>query len=519
MAIGLAALGFLGLVVQKASAADLPAWTYREDQVTIQDPINLVFYGASWQTIRDALINRGWVVVEAPLCQINEKVLYAGTWRVQDVGLAKQQTGCGDPTRLHIRLWQLETNLVIANAHQDHVHLSDPPHQVHDYEGLPERTVAEAMRLTDVGAWRVTNDELWMNNVKDYLHDGIRVYNNGWATVIRKQTGASAKIYNGIEETLLDVTRCKVTDADNSYVRVYAYVNSCRWALWYRQVYSSGTVAAGGSTTILWPHYVSWTLGVWSADLNVGQTNYMGMLFCRENDGNLGCITLLGRETGSVVNVADSNWEPLMTPGNLFVRVYDTGNPADNRRLWIASSGPTVEWYLWHYLSYSYGDVLPGYPQYATFPDAKIFMLFLYRMQEEDKYTTGDYVAILFCREDNNIPGCMRHTTGSKANIYDSTKDLLSQIGPLGGIRDTGDPSLPNTIEVYSNPTNVVEWAYWKEGVYTWGEAILGGTSRTAYTHYWGFVFTGSRYDKNIWLFCKENDGYLGCAPLRWWSQ
>ena len=63
-------------------------------------------------------------------------------------------------------------------------------------------------------------------------------------------------------------------------------------------------------------------------------------------------------------------------------------------------------------------------------------------MNVEPQYYTGDFVGLLLCREDNNVLGCMVHSTGMKAYTADSTPDTLSQIGAIGGVRDTGNPAL-----------------------------------------------------------------------------
>lgn len=493
-----------------ATSSSLPVWTYQSDGVTRVDPVNVVFYGSDWTVVRDALINRGWSVTS---CQNNEFVFYAGTWRKQDVGVVRDETsycaGLPGSTRRHMRLWGLESGLVVGAAHLDYQ--PGGGHVAVLFEEIEEE-VARYMRLTDSSAWRVQEDNsyYYFANLVDEQRNGYHTFNNGYATTLWRQTGASANIHDGLTTTLLEIPFWGgIRDLDNNQVQVYSISGSVRWSLWYAQSYSSGTVASGGVSTVNYPHWTAWTMTIWLQDVSSAD---MGAILCKENDGTLGCTTLSGGYTMKVGdNVIDST---LVIP--LFGSVTDTGSSADNRRVVVRSFVNYIEWALWHQGSYTQGETLPSGTSYVTFPDAKFFMLFIWRMNDEPQYYTGDFAGVLLCREDNNILGCMVHSTGMKANTADSTVDTLSQIGVIGGVRDTGDPVKTHVVRLYAASGSAIEGAYWTEGTYTPHDAPAGTTWDFTFAHYRFFVFVAARYGRLMWLFCRENDNVLGCAPLRW---
>ncbi len=505
----------------------MPNWTYIWhlhcvpyfcwEEYHQQDPIDLIFLGADITTVANSLLNRGWHDVQ---CQVNEYIYWNNAWKVQDVAYQKDEQGwCGGSgTRKHIRLWALDSSTVLAGVHLDHAHF--PDHIVHDYE-LVEHSTADDMRLTDSKPWRVQEDNHWMNNYVDYVHDDVTVHNDGYATVVRLQTGATARITDGLTPTRLEIANWGgIREFDNHQVQVYSISGTVRWSLWYSSTYTSGSVASGGVSTISYTHWTAWIMTVWLEDVS---SSDMGAIMCKENDhnsgGSLGCITLSG---GFTANVGDSVPNTLLDVRS-FGGVRDTGVSTDNRRVVVYSSysSDVVEWGLWHQGTYLWGEASAGSPSYATFPDAKFFIIIIARpYQASAQYSEGDSVGVLLCREDNNILGCMTHATGRFVSLSNGAPDMMNQIGAIGGIRDIStEPSDPNPhiLELYaSSGSTAVEGAVWYNGVYSPGDTPYGGTKQLNFPHYTAFVSVAARYDKLIWLFCKENDSVWECAPFRW---
>jgi len=506
-----------------ASATHLPNWTYIkvtyclpicQDYYFQADPIDLIFVGADLTTVANSLLNRGW---HSTICNTAEYVFWNGAWKVQDAYYEKDEQGaCGAlGLRKHIRLWVLDSSTVIAGVHVDHVHII-PLHVVHDYEGV-EHTVADDMRLTDAKPWRVREDDHFMNNVVNLLHDGITVHNDGYATTIVKQSGAFAPITDGLTPVLLSITNfVSVKDWNNHQVKITATSTfPVRWTIWYSATYTAGTVAPGGSVIVTYPHWTAWIMSVWYQE--GFSASRMGVLLCKETDNKLGCVTLSG---GVIVDVGDSIVNTLLDIRSIG-GVRDTGVPLDNQRLVVYANAnyDYLEWALWHSGTYVGGQASPGGTSYATFPDGKFFMLIIARGYQP-QYSEGDPVGILLCREDNSILGCITHATGTFVSLSNGAPDIMSQIGAIGGIRDIStEPSDPNphVLQVYAaSGSTAVEGAVWYNGVYSGGDTPYGGTKQINFPHYTFFVAVGARYDKLIWLFCKENDMVWGCAPLRW---
>lgn len=496
--------------------SNLPAWTYKSDLVTVMDPVNIVFYGAPWTTVRDALIGRGWW--DPGLCQFDEYVYYDGSWRKQDVGLViYEATPCAFvafSVRLHIRLWGLSSSLVLGAVHWDYMPYPGPPIREHVailYEEAEEE-VGRQMRLTDSSPWRVQDDynPEYLNNHVDEYRESFHTFNNAFPTTLWRQTGASANIYDGQTTTLLGIPNWGgIRDFNSNKVQVYSISGAVRWSLWYAQAYSSGTVTSGGVGTVSYPHWTAWMMTIWRHEAS---SAYMGTIMCKENDGTLGCVTLSG---GKTVNVGNSVEDTIFEVPT-FAKVRDTGSSGDNRRVVVQSYGGYVEWALWHKGSYIQGEASPYGTSYVTFPHAKFFMLYAWRMNVEQQYWTGDNAIVLLCREDSNILGCMVHSTGVKANTADSTVDTLNLISAIGGVRDTGDPVKNHVVTIYASSSSAIEGAYWTEGGYTGQDAPSGQTREFTFSHYRFFVFVAARYGRLIWLFCRENDNKLGCIPARW---
>ena len=103
----------------------------------------------------------------------------------------------------------------------------------------------------------------------------------------------------------------------------------------------------------------------------------------------------------------------------------------------------------------------------------------------------------------------------SSADMGSAVKQVLIDIPDLGGIRTTGNPALTHTLEAYSN-VGVMEYSIWHDGSYSQAEV---GTTTVAnnitFPHYKTFMITINRHGNIGWLFCRENDNYLGCTYLK----
>jgi len=347
---------------------------------------------------------------------------------------------------------------------------------------------------------------------------GFRTYNDAYASTFWKQSGAHASIFDGVATTLLQVGLWGgVREIDNHQAQVYSISGTVRWSLWYAQTYTSGTVSSGGSTTISYPHWTAWIVAIWQADAS---SNNMGVVMCKENDGMLGCISLYG---GVIANVGNGVPDTLLDIRSIG-GVRDTGKKSDNRRVvvYANSNYDTIEWGLWHAGSYTWGEARPGGTSYATFPHAKFFMMIIARGYQP-RYSEGDPIGVLLCREDNDILGCITLATGTFISLSNGVSDIASQIGALGGVRDIVseplDPTPTHIGEIYAASSNTaVEGAVWREGSYVGRDTAYGGRRQLDFPHYTFFVFVAARYDKLIWLFCKENDNLWGCSPLRWFQ-
>lgn len=175
------AVAFLA-IPSPVSGSHIPAWTYiSKDFNARQDPVSMIAY-TGLAAVTRALQNAGW---HRTSCGYTEYVYYNGQWRAQGAQLERDQEGfCGYlGTRKHIRLWQLETNLVVMAGHLDHTHSNG--HQVHDYEGIEDFVAGEFQSLS---SWQVFPDDHFMDNYVSYLHDNsVLVFNDGNATEIYRQ--------------------------------------------------------------------------------------------------------------------------------------------------------------------------------------------------------------------------------------------------------------------------------------------------------------------------------------------
>ncbi len=179
LGIAVALVGTFVALPSTASASHVPAWTYTSTDFGARaDPVSMIAY-AGLTAVTRALQNAGW---HKTACGYVEYVYYNGRWIAQNAQLERDPDGfCGIlGTRKHIRLWQLEPNLVIMAAHLDHTHSTG--HQVHDYEGTEDFVAAEFQAL---GSWGVFPDDHFMDNYVSYLHDeNVLVFSDGNATEI-----------------------------------------------------------------------------------------------------------------------------------------------------------------------------------------------------------------------------------------------------------------------------------------------------------------------------------------------
>jgi len=81
---------------------------------------------------------------------MDEYVYYSGSWRKQNVGLVKNEpvpcAAIPGTSRYHVRLWGLESNLVVGAAHFDYNVWFE--HKPVLYEEI-EDAIADDLRLTD----------------------------------------------------------------------------------------------------------------------------------------------------------------------------------------------------------------------------------------------------------------------------------------------------------------------------------------------------------------------------------
>ncbi len=179
LAVTVALVGTFVALPSTAAGLHVPAWTYTsKDFGARQDPVSMIAY-AGLIAVTKALQTAGWHKTE---CGYVEYVYYNDRWIAQSAQLERDPDGfCGIlGTRKHIRLWQLEANLVIIAAHLDHTHSTG--HQVHDYEGIEDFVAVEFQSL---GSWDVFQDAHVMDNYVSYLHDeSVLVFNDGNATEI-----------------------------------------------------------------------------------------------------------------------------------------------------------------------------------------------------------------------------------------------------------------------------------------------------------------------------------------------
>jgi len=485
----------------------LPEWTYEDrDFNKKRDPINLVF-NAPLSQVAAALKEQGWL---GPLvtCQWSESVFYNNQW--YDTAAGYYRDGWCGGSRRHIRLFELGPSLVVGSPHWDHAHC-DPAgcHHPHDFE-VTEEFIAQQFRFTNSNAWYVNEDDHVSFNS---IPPGEQ-YNDGWSTQIFKQSGIKVNLVNGVAEilfaipgfaTIRDTTKTSEPHTSHELVVLSADI-PVYWAVWHSGSYTQGTVPAGyAQASIYIPHWKSFVISVWN--VVSGYPAKQGLLMCRENDYNLGCLTFSG---GRSARTDDGLLNYFLDLPN-FGWVYDVEYDVDG--MWIGSAGGSIEYSLWHEGSYSQGEVSPGSSTTITFPRSKLFVVSIWRAQGSRAFNGW-----VFCREQSAWLGCVPIETGLVANVANNVLEKLVDISSLGGVSDTGQYTDHNSHKVrYFSNGGAVEYSLWDAFQYLSGHAFPNQPADVTFAHYRSFFASVWRYDRMSWLLCRENDWTWGCVQLRWY--
>ena len=129
------------------------------------DPVNLVFAGASWEQVRDALQAHGWTAEGSGSRQV---VLYDGL-AIPDVEQLFLVEASG--ARYHVRLWQVSATVTLGSVHHEAAGLLPFLHRIDQDWEVAEALVAdqlcpeaeacfstsqlaEQIRTQDGGMWR-----------------------------------------------------------------------------------------------------------------------------------------------------------------------------------------------------------------------------------------------------------------------------------------------------------------------------------------------------------------------------
>ena len=101
------------------------------------DPVNLVFAGASWDQVRDALQARGWTAEGSGSRQV---ILYDGV-AIPDVEQLFLVEASG--TRYHVRLWQVSRSVTLGSVHHEAAGLLPFLHRIDQDWEVAEAFVAD----------------------------------------------------------------------------------------------------------------------------------------------------------------------------------------------------------------------------------------------------------------------------------------------------------------------------------------------------------------------------------------
>ena len=149
-----------------------PVWIYEYSGGVyhqLNEPINMIWNGASLSTIKTEMTEKGWWDTIAE----DTYYIYDGSWKADD-GVAS------DPIRLfggyHVRLWRLSTGEVVGAAHQD----SAVPHHAIDFEGTEDR-ITTFYQDADDTLWHVYPDNIYLgNSVSSPYANAYAVYIGYW---------------------------------------------------------------------------------------------------------------------------------------------------------------------------------------------------------------------------------------------------------------------------------------------------------------------------------------------------
>ena len=129
-----------------------------------EDPINLVWPSNTVSTVKSEMLDEGWTDYPTQYSRYVADPQWG--WAAGD-GVADSVTRPNGG--YHVRLWQMSSGAVVANAHHD----TASPHTADQYE-----TAEEHVAYFYNGGWTVYMDNYDLDN---YISSP---YNNGWATRI-----------------------------------------------------------------------------------------------------------------------------------------------------------------------------------------------------------------------------------------------------------------------------------------------------------------------------------------------
>ncbi len=201
-------------------------------------------------------------------------------------------------------------------------------------------------------------------------------------------------------------------------------------------------------------------------------------------------------------------------------RLQDTGNPQAGRGLDLYADGNA---------GLEYSILRPDFDAEGTAGSGGVsvelphYRSFQVQLSQPDQGTS----AWSFLRENDGVVVGLFAATGAGATgnaatkpavvtsrvarLSGSARDTLLEIPGLGGVRDTGNPSKPRKLEIYSDGPQVVEWSLRYEATYRQGEVRPGKAVEIDFPHYTAFELQIARpfARQSGILFAKENDNRL----------
>ena len=174
----------------------------------------------------------------------------------------------------------------------------------------------------------------------------------------------------------------------------------------------------------------------------------------------------------------------------------------------IYTDGMTVEYHLWSESSSEYAYINPGGSTILKIPHSEPFILPIAR-------PVSSKLGLLFGYENDDTVVASTLPRDSTAALYDSTADVLLDIPGFGGIRDTGNPSNDQQLEIYSNGMTV-EYNLWSRSSFEYDYMSPGGSTILTIPHVRVFVMSIARPCGNEFglLFGYENDEKVVASTL-----